>query len=312
MGRGSPEVRHICLATNYLPEAFVFGPRLWTEFFPSTTLRFGFFPQSAGSSSPCRGGLPLPARPRIRKVSARSDRRALSRKYSSVRKAEIFSATATLMSWFRATPSNSAVLRNSSSKEGWSRSAKLLRLMIQLLIHCNAVAGRMTAQSKLFVTDAKSLRLNVTIALALPLIAVSRTMSSFGSDSLGRQRNASRTGLATATTSSRTDPTSSESNPHAAKCSGLVSTDSYSRIKGTESSKSNCRFKAANKSSRDAPVSLRKAATITSVSKTKETDTRIYDIACNIMSQMRARVISFPPKKRPGYHPSLFSRRTDE
>jgi hypothetical protein len=40
-----------------------------------------------------------------------------------------FSATATLMSWFRATPSDSAALRNSSSKEGCNRKAKLLRLM---------------------------------------------------------------------------------------------------------------------------------------------------------------------------------------
>jgi hypothetical protein len=33
------------------------------------------------------------------------------------------------MSWLRATPSSSAAFRNSSSSEGWSRNAKLLRLM---------------------------------------------------------------------------------------------------------------------------------------------------------------------------------------
>jgi hypothetical protein len=47
--------------------------------------------------------------------------------------------------------------------------------------------------------------LNVTIVLALPLIAVSKTMSSSGSDSLGRHRNASRTGLATAVIENMTD-----------------------------------------------------------------------------------------------------------
>src|SRR5947209_14873443 len=53
--------------------------------------------QSCGSSSPSTGGFPFPARSRMRKVSARSARRPLSRKYSSVRKAETFSATATLI-----------------------------------------------------------------------------------------------------------------------------------------------------------------------------------------------------------------------
>jgi hypothetical protein len=36
--------------------------------------------------------------------------------------------------------------------------------------------------------------LNVTIALAFPFIAVSKTMSSSGSDSLGRHRNAKSNG----------------------------------------------------------------------------------------------------------------------
>src|ERR1700730_13164275 len=56
--------------------------------------------------------------------------------------------------------------------------------------------------------------------------------------------------------------------PHAARCSGRVRTDSYSSIKGTDKSKSNRRARAASRTWRDAPVSLRKAATSTSVSRT--------------------------------------------
>src|SRR5260370_25814175 len=117
-------------AGGYLPPAFFFSPFLVTKSLRFAAFRLGFFRHSGGSSSPSIGGLPLPARSRIRKVSARSARRPLSRKYSSVRKAETFSATATLMSWLRATPSDSAALRNSSSNEGCSRNAKLLRLIV--------------------------------------------------------------------------------------------------------------------------------------------------------------------------------------
>lgn len=101
-------------------------------------------------------------------------------------------------------------------------------------------------------------------------MAVSNTMSSSGSDSLGRHRNASRTGFAIAARSSRTRPTSALLSPQAARCCGRVSTASYSRMSGTESSNSNCRFKAANKSWREAPLSLRSAATTTSVSRTQD------------------------------------------
>jgi integrase len=113
---------------HYLTTALFFCPRL-VESLSFAAFRPGFFRHSGGSSSPSIGGFPCPARSRIRRVSARSALRPLSWKYSSVRKAEIFSATATLMSWFRATPSTSAALRSSSSKEGCSRNAKLLRLM---------------------------------------------------------------------------------------------------------------------------------------------------------------------------------------
>jgi hypothetical protein len=92
---------------RYLTAVFFFCPRLRTESRPFAAFRPGFFCHSIGSSSPSIGGLPLPARSRIRRVSARSARRPLSRKYSSVRKAETFSATATLMSWLTATPSSS-------------------------------------------------------------------------------------------------------------------------------------------------------------------------------------------------------------
>ena len=100
----------------YLTAALFFCPRL-AESLSFAAFRPGFFRCSGGSSSPSIGGFPCPARSRIRRVSARSALRPLSRKYSSVRKAETFSATATLMSWFRATPSTSAALRSSSSKE---------------------------------------------------------------------------------------------------------------------------------------------------------------------------------------------------
>jgi hypothetical protein len=117
------------LGSAYFAAARLFCPRLLTDSLPFGALRPGFFRHSAGSSSPSTGAFPFPARSRIRKVSERSARLALSRKYSSVRKADTFSATATLMSWFRATPSSSAAFLNSSSSEGCKRNAKLLRLM---------------------------------------------------------------------------------------------------------------------------------------------------------------------------------------
>ena len=66
---------------------------------------------SSRSSSPSTGGFPLPTRARIRLTLAGSARRARSSKYSSVRIAETFSASARVISWLRATPSDSAALR---------------------------------------------------------------------------------------------------------------------------------------------------------------------------------------------------------
>jgi len=50
-----------------------------------------------GSLSPFNGGLPTPARFRMPSAFRTSPRAARSRKYSSVRSADSFSATATLM-----------------------------------------------------------------------------------------------------------------------------------------------------------------------------------------------------------------------
>ena len=132
---------------------------------------------------------------------------------------------------------------------------------------CSARPGNSTAQRKLSRTSRKCRKLKVTIACAPPLIAVSRTMSSDGSGKLGRQRNASRTGLATAARSFSTSSTSPLCNPKAASCSSRVRTAAYSRKSGTETSNANRSSNALSKSWREAPLLLRNAATITSVSR---------------------------------------------
>jgi hypothetical protein len=126
---GDGGVEEYAVFRGYLLAGCLFCPRLLTDSLPFAALRPGFFRHSGGSSSPSTGAFPFPARSRMRKVSERSARLPLSRKYSSVRKAETFSATATLMSWFNATPSSSAAFLNSSRSEGCSRNAKLLRLI---------------------------------------------------------------------------------------------------------------------------------------------------------------------------------------
>ena len=123
----------------------------------------------------------------------------------------------------------------------------------------------------LTAATAKCRRLNVTSRSARPLIAASSTMSSSGSGSCGRQRNARRTGLATDITASSNTPTSALSNPAAARCSGRVSTASYSIAKGTVSINSYRLRSTAISSRRDAPVLLRIAETMTSVSNTRRT-----------------------------------------
>jgi hypothetical protein len=73
-------------------------------------------------------------RARIRLTLAGSARRARSSKYSSVRIAGTFSASARVISWLRATPSDSAALRASANNVGGTRRAKLLRLLNSLLL----------------------------------------------------------------------------------------------------------------------------------------------------------------------------------
>src|ERR1017187_10856229 len=92
---------------------------------PHSTSRF----TAAHISSPAVGGFPRPAFLRVRfalPMLARPDR---SRKYSSVRSAETFSATATLINWFNATPSDAATRLASSNSDVWRRSSTLLLLM---------------------------------------------------------------------------------------------------------------------------------------------------------------------------------------
>ena len=89
------------------------------------------FVVTPGSSSPSSGGLPCPTRARVASVRSRSARRARVLSACSVRSADSFSATATLISWFRATPSSLASCRASSSSEGKRRRATLLRRILR-------------------------------------------------------------------------------------------------------------------------------------------------------------------------------------
>src|ERR1035438_4875423 len=92
---------------------------------PHFTSRF----TAAQISSPAIGAFPRPAFLRIRFALPMLVRPDRSRKYSSVRSAETFSATATLINWFNATPSDSATRFASSNSDVWRRSATLLLLM---------------------------------------------------------------------------------------------------------------------------------------------------------------------------------------
>ena len=67
----------------------------------------------------------LPTRPRIRRTFSGSARRARSSKYSSVRIAETFSASASVIGWLSATPSDSAALRASASRVWWHSQSKI-------------------------------------------------------------------------------------------------------------------------------------------------------------------------------------------
>src|SRR5215472_9009794 len=109
---------------------------LLTSVFFAPFFRALFGESSNGSSSPSTGGFPLPTRSRIRLTLSESARRARSSKYSSVRMAETFSASASVISSLSATPSDSAALRASVNSVGGTRKAKLLRLINSHLRVC--------------------------------------------------------------------------------------------------------------------------------------------------------------------------------
>jgi hypothetical protein len=81
--------------------------------------------------------------------------------------AESFSATATLINWFRATPSSSAVLRASSSRDGWSLSAKSLFFIMPPHLS-SASCGVTTAIHHAEPIVSKSLRLKVDQQIRFP------------------------------------------------------------------------------------------------------------------------------------------------
>ena len=94
--------------------------------------------------------------------------------------------------------------------------------------------GRTTEHRKRAATGLKSRSLKVTMASVRPLMAVSRTISSFVSGSIGRVRIISSTLFPTKVSSSSTADTSSLLASQAARCSGRVRADSYSSIRGTD------------------------------------------------------------------------------
>jgi hypothetical protein len=126
--------------------------------------------------------------------------------------------------------SDSAALRASASNVGGTRNAKLLRLIDlfppfrhqspSIVSWRTASTGRSTAHPKSFAAVLKCRSLDVTIASAYPLIAVSKTISSFGSGSIGCSRTANSTLSHTKANSSRTADTSSVVAPQAARIKG--------------------------------------------------------------------------------------------
>jgi hypothetical protein len=93
----SPELELLPISSSqWMLYVFFFRVRPVNVLAEEAAFRPGVFCHSGRSSSPGKGG-PFPAWLRTRRVSTRSARLPLSRKYSSVRKAETFSATAALM-----------------------------------------------------------------------------------------------------------------------------------------------------------------------------------------------------------------------
>src|SRR5579864_1038762 len=109
-------------------------------------------------------------------------------------------------------------------------------------------------------------------------------MSSSGSDSLGRHRNASRIGLATAARSSSKRPTSLLLNPHAAKCSGRVKTASYSSISELKAAIQTADSKQPAKAGGKRPCHSAKPQLSRQCRERKKLPL-LYDIACNITNR---------------------------
>ena len=84
------------------------------------------------------------------------------------------------------------------------------------------------------------------------------------------------TGVPAAASASRIASISPAVAPAAVMCSVRFKTASYSTISGTDRITSKCLFKAETSRRRDAPVSLRTAATSTVVSRTTRTRENIY------------------------------------
>ena len=117
----------------------------------------------------------------------------------------------------------------------------------------------------------KSRRLLVTIASACPLIATSKTMSSFGSGDKGRWLTDTNTGIATDSTASITVSTSPRDLPAASRCSGRNATSRYSHTSLKSKSSSTSRLRTRRTISAAAPLLERKALINAAVSRTIRT-----------------------------------------
>ena len=136
--------------------------------------------------------------------------------------------------------------------------------------------------------------LNVIIALALPLIAHSRTISSFGSRNCGRHIKRRLTGIARKRMASTKFSASVREIPAARKCSGVVHLASYSKAIATLTRICICLSSAARNRAADAPDGLRIAAMITSVSSTIFS---IDHIICNVTYLVKL-FFNFPARCR--------------
>jgi len=126
--------------------------------------------------------------------------------------------------------------------------------------------------------------LKVTKRSARPLTAVSRTISSRGSDRRGRHKNLIWTGSAILTSELITSSSCVTVRPGTFLCSSRLNTDSYWRTRGTLNSSVIFLVNARSTNCHEAPERLRVAATSTSVSSTRR---KLYDIAYDITSQER-------------------------